>query len=244
MGRRPRESTARTRLWQQRAEGETYRQIACEMLEAVHETWDWVIQHYHDPKANLLLSPSFAAEPEGEVPQWSRVFPLMVAGNVLVDASEGLGLDAPRAKRIDAIDRAMIAAFWKHSGSLDINGRRCVLYPYGIARLKDNPNHTEDVGHFGFDSRGFVAFYRSGRYFTREHMQWLANTLAENAIEPERGAFAERLGSLPLFPTDRGCAPRPAMSVASPDFSPAFCYELVSYAISRTSLARCPRRAV
>ena len=150
-------------LWEKRYQGVSYKEIAHEMLHIVNESWDFVIQHYYDDKTNLLLSPDYGAEPEGFVPQWNRLFPLMSAGNTLVDAYNLLNEKNEKALKIDTILKATFEHFWVNSRIQTVNNKPVLLFPYGVYRWKNETNHSEDGGHFGFDLRGFRVFHESGR---------------------------------------------------------------------------------
>lgn len=180
-------------IWDKTYQGVTYKQIAFELLDNVHETWDFVIEHYHDKKTNLLISPSYGEETVGAVPQWNRVFPLMAAGNSVVDAYEIMGVDNKKADKIDSILKSMFKEFWKYSRTVEINDKKCLLYPYGIYLLENNPNHTEDFGHVGFDARGFRVFSESGRYWKPEDSQLIANTLSQSMIKDSEGTVTSNM---------------------------------------------------
>lgn len=192
-------TTARTiagdpELWEKEYKGTSYREIAKEMLNIVHESWDFTIKHYHDEQSNLLLSPPYGAEPEGLVPQWNRIFPLMAAGNTLVDTYAMLDEQNIKSTQIDLILKALFEKFWEYTRTDKVHGKEVFYYPYGVARWADmNSSHTEDTGHLGFDARGFRVFTKSGRYMTTEQLVPLANAISENVIKNRRGTFADRL---------------------------------------------------
>ena len=180
-------------LWEKRYQGVSYKEIAHEMLHIVNESWDFVIQHYYDDKTNLLLSPDYGAEPEGFVPQWNRLFPLMSAGNTLVDAYNLLNEKNEKAQKIDTILKATFEHFWVNSRIDTANNKPVLLFPYGVYRWKNETNHSEDEGHFGFDLRGFRVFHESGRYWNSYQTQLLANVMNQNVVMDNRGTFANRL---------------------------------------------------
>jgi hypothetical protein len=183
-------------IWDNTYDGKTYKQIALEMLEYVYESWEYVLEKYLDPKTSLLLSPPFAQEPENFVPQWNRLFPLMAAGNILVDTDEILGLNDSRAKKIDITLKALFKHFWENSRIEEKNGHKLVIFPYGVYRLTTNPNHSEDVNHFGFDSRGFRVFSNSGRYWNEEQSKMIAHLASENVFKDDEGTVYSRISGV------------------------------------------------
>ncbi|TKG95314.1 hypothetical protein EYV94_07655 [Puteibacter caeruleilacunae] len=218
-------------IWKKKYQGKTYKEIMKVMLERVHESWGFAIKHYYDKKTNLLLSPSFGAEPLDYVPQWNRIFPLMAAGNVLVDTYEKLGEKDARAEKVDRIMKALIKEFWENSRTETVNGSKVLLFPYGVYRLKSNPMHTEDGGHYGFDLRGFRAFHESGRYWNKEQTQLLANVMAENIVKDDKGTFAKRLdGSGESKKYDYWGALPPMIWLA--EFRPDLDHKMVEYIYS------------
>lgn len=182
-------------IWDNKIAGKSYRDVALDMLEYVFESWDYVIKQYYDDATGLLLSPSFAGEPEGYVPQWNRLFPLMAAGNVLVDTAEMLKLNDVRVKKIDSILLNLFKHFFDNSRIEPYNGKDIIYYPYGVYRLEANPNHTEDVIHMGFDCRGFSVFHYSGRYWNKHQTTLLSNLICYRMIKDENGTFTERQNS-------------------------------------------------
>ena len=182
-------------IWNNSFEGKTYKEIALEMLEDVHENWNYIIKYYYDKKTNLLYSPKYASEPEGVVPQWNRLFPLMASGNILVDASELLNIKDDRINKIDSILKALFKHFWDNARIEKYEGKDVVYYPYGVYRLKSNPEHTEDINHMGFDSRAIRVFHHSGRYWNEEQTKLLSNLMCYRMIKDDKGSFASRQNS-------------------------------------------------
>lgn len=182
-------------LWEQSIGGKTYKDIAYEMLDYVYDNWDYAITNYYDSSTNLLKSPKFASEPEGYVPQWNRLFPLMASGNSFVDALDLLSAYDVRANKVDEILKALFKHFWDNARIENYAGKDIVYYPYGVYRLETNPDHTEDINHMGFDSRGFRVFHNSGRYWNEEQTRLISNLLCYRMIKDESGTFTERQNS-------------------------------------------------
>lgn len=181
-------------IWNKKYGEKTYKEVALDMLDYVHQGWDYAIKHYYDPETNLLLSPKYGAEPEGFVPQWNRIFPLMTAGNSLVDAYALFKIKDNRAEKIDMILKSLFKTFWENTRIEKVSGKDVVYYPYGVVRWSDgNKKHTEDTPHMGFDSRGFRVFHNSGRYWNENQTKLLSNLMCYKIIKDDKGTFTTRL---------------------------------------------------
>lgn len=216
-------------LWSKSYNGETYKDIALAMLEEVHDSWQFAIEHYYDKKTNLLISPSYGAEPAGYVPQWNRIFPLMCAGNILVDASELLGINDERVAIIDSVLKSLFNTFWDFSRVESVNGKDVIYFPYGVYRWREKRTDTEDGGHFGFDLRGFRVFHESGRYWDKEKSSLLANVLNQVVIKDNNGTFTRRLSGEGVMKNYSYWGSIPPM-IWLAEFEPELEYKLVEYA--------------
>lgn len=171
----------------------SYKEVAQELLQQSLETWDYILRRYYDPNTHLLRSPEYTEEPTGRVPQWNRVFPILTAGNTIVDTYEIFGFEDERVAKIDKVLAAMLDYFFKFSYTVEINGKECLQYPYGVLRWDVNTYDTEDIGHMGFDARAFKLFDESGRYWSEEQTELVVNTVNEFMIKDNKGTVSNRM---------------------------------------------------
>lgn len=181
-------------LWDEKYDKKrTYREVAMELLAGSMESWQFILDRYYRSATHLLRSPAYAEEPAGRVPQWNRVFPVLTAGNVIVDAYELFGLEDESVEKIDRCVAAMLRHFWENSYTIEVNGKECAQFPYGVFRWDNEPDHTEDLTHMAFDARGFRVFAESGRYWTKRQSELVSNTVNELMVKDDRGTFAWRM---------------------------------------------------
>ena len=187
-------------LWDKTLDGVTYKHIAFDLIREAFKTTDFVMKDFRQPASQLLICPDYwISEPKNEVPQWNRVFPFMSGTIPLIEALEAFHIEPARAAMLDQTNGAMIDFFWSKVRKIEANGKTVYVYPYGVARLKDNPDQVEDFGHGGFDGRCLETFHHCGRYnFSSEQAQHLADTIALCCHAP--GIFSSRL--------DGGAPPR------------------------------------
>lgn len=219
-------------LWEESFNGQSYQEIAQEMSEAILDTWQFCIEHYYDSTSNLLISPSYGSEPAGFVPQWNRVFPIMCAGNTLVDAYELFGWNNNQITQIDEILQSMFDVFFENTRQETKNGKNTLLWPYGVNRWADgDKTSVEDLSHLGFDLRAIRWFHESGRYWNPTQTTLIANTLNLNVVKDANGTFANKIDGTGQTNNFKDWASMPPM-IWLAEFESDLQTKLVDYAYS------------
>lgn len=182
-------------LWQKEYDGESYYDIALQLIDEALKTIDYTYEVFVGDD-NLIRYPETLLRKEwhGKVFIYNRIFPVLSGSIPLIEALETIGIKADKVKEMDKVNQAMLNYLMADMTRYGAKNQY-LKYPYSQAAQEKNPDkeQVEDFTHGSFDSRDFQLFFKSQRYgFDETIIKTMANTLVEKVVVGD-GTFSERM---------------------------------------------------
>lgn len=181
-------------IWNQQFEGETYRDIASELIDEALLTVDYTYETMVGSD-NLIRYSNLVNRTDwhGYVFIYNRVFPIISGTIPLIEAFETFNINADKIAKIDSVNNAMMDFFIGDITFYTTNGNEVLYFPYGDVAQNVNNRPAEDLLHGSLDSRDLQYIYKSKRYcFNEKHVQALANTIVE-VVYQGNGKFTDNI---------------------------------------------------